>query len=290
MAGAVLAALATAGGGAPAAQRIVSTEWLYRNLTRGDIRIIDIRDKIADYWQGHIPGAVYYAPDAMRLADHGVPGMLMPPQALAIMLGRMGVGNDTMVIVYTERGDYKAPYLIWALDYLGHARAAVLEGGFQKWQDEGHAVTQDYPQIRAAGFTIRLHPEVRATLAEVRQVVNRGGAVLLDVRPTDLYTGEKGLWKRKGHIRGAVNHFWGDDLDTDSTWKSRAELQATYEKLDATPDKLIIVSCGQGQMSAHSYFTLKYVLGYPNVKNYDGSFNEWSNISELPVTTGASPK
>jgi thiosulfate/3-mercaptopyruvate sulfurtransferase len=224
----------------------------------------------------------------MRLADQGVPVKLTPPEILAAMLGKMGINERTMIIVYTEQGDYKAPYLIWALDYLGHEFSAVLDGGFEKWQREARPVTQDYPKIEPTRYRLphKLNQEVRAGLEEVKQIVDTGGAVLLDVRPNKLYAGEAGPWKRKGHIKGAINHFWGEDLTVDGTWKSKEDLGKGYEMLGATPDKLIIVSCGQGQMSAHSYFTLKHILGYPRVKNYDGSFNEWSNIDELPIGTG----
>jgi len=268
--------------------KLVSTEWLEKNLSKENLRIIDVRGSIQDYWQGHIPQAVYFHPEAMRLSDHGVPVMLMPPEALAIMLGKMGVNEKTMVIVYGEQGDFKAPYLIWALDYLEHTSSAILEGGFGKWQKEGRPVTQDYPKITSVRYNLpsKLNKEVRATLDEVKTLLNKGNGVLLDVRPVEMYTGEKGFWKRKGHIKGAINHFWGEDLNQDGTWKTKEDLKSAYEKLGATPDKSIIVSCGQGQMSAHGYFTLKYVLGYPKVKNYDGGFNEWSNINELPVETG----
>jgi thiosulfate/3-mercaptopyruvate sulfurtransferase len=268
--------------------KLVSTEWLSASLSKENLRIIDIRGSVRDYWQSHIPGAVYFSPEAMRLADGGVPVKLMPPEALAIMLGKMGVNEKTMIVVYAEQNDFKAPYLIWALDYLGHPSAAILEGGFGKWQKEERVVTQDYPKITPTQYPLplKLHPEVRAKLEEVKKVVSSGGAVLLDVRPTEMYTGEKGDWKRKGHIKGAISHFWGEDLNQDGTWKSKEDLKKAYEELGATPDKLIITSCGQGQMSAHTYFTLKYILGYPRVKNYDGGFNEWSNIEELPVETG----
>jgi thiosulfate/3-mercaptopyruvate sulfurtransferase len=223
----------------------------------------------------------------MRLADRGVPVKLMSPQALLIMLGEMGVDPKTMVLVYTEKGDFKGPYLVWALDYLGHERVAVMEGGFAKWQEEGLPVTQDYPKIVAKKYPLpkTLHREVRASLDEVKKVVAFGGALILDVRPVELYTGEKGPWKRKGHIKGSLSRFWGEDLTADGMWKNKA----AYEKLGVTLDKQIIVSCGQGQMSAHTYFTLKYLLGYLNVRNYDGSFNEWSNIQDLPVETGMTP-
>jgi thiosulfate/3-mercaptopyruvate sulfurtransferase len=270
--------------------KLVTTEWLWFEVTqpKENLRIIDLRDSIKHYWQGHIPGAVYFSPEAMRLADQGVPVKLTPPEILAAMLGKMGINERTMIIVYTEQGDYKAPYLIWALDYLGHEFSAVLDGGFEKWQREARPVTQDYPKIEPTRYRLphKLNQEVRAGLEEVKQIVDTGGAVLLDVRPNKLYAGEAGPWKRKGHIKGAINHFWGEDLTVDGTWKSKEDLGKGYEMLGATPDKLIIVSCGQGQMSAHSYFTLKHILGYPRVKNYDGSFNEWSNIDELPIGTG----
>lgn len=208
-----------------------------------------------------------------------------------IMLRKMGVDPKAMVVVYTEKGDFKGPYLAWAFDYLGHKRVAVMEGGFAKWQKEEFPVTQDYPKIVAKKYPLpkTFHREVRASLDEVKKVVASGGAVILDVRPVELYTGEKGPWKRKGHIKGSLSRFWGEDLTVDGLWKEKAELRAAYEKLGVTPDKQIITTCGQGQMSAHTYFTLKYLLGYPYVKNYDGSFNEWSNIDDLQVRTGMEP-
>jgi thiosulfate/3-mercaptopyruvate sulfurtransferase len=249
---------------------------------------VDVRESVKDYWAGHLPGAIYFSPEALRLADGGVPVMLTPPDVLAAMLGRMGITPDAAVVVYTEKGDYKAPYLIWALDYIQHERAAVLDGGFGKWKAEGKPVTQDYPAITTASYPAprALNDAIRVSLEDVKEVVERGGAVLLDVRPTALYRGDEGPWKRRGHIKGARHHFWGDDLAPEGVWRPAAELRATYEALGVTPDKRVIVSCGQGQMSAHVYFTLVYVLGYKNVANYDGSFNEWSVHEELPVETG----
>ena len=267
---------------------LVSTDWLETNLSKENMIIIDVRGDIRDYWAGHIPGAVYFHPEALRLADRGVPGMLMPPGALATMLGKMGVNGNVTVIVYAERSDYKAPYLVWALDYLGHPSHAMLEGGFDRWQKEKRPASQDYPKINPVSYTLpaRLNQEVRATLEEVKGFVSKGNSILLDVRPAELYSGEEGFWKRKGHIKGAINHFWGEDLKDDGSWKSNEELTKAYEKLGATPEKTIIVCCGQGLMSAHAYFTLKYILGYPKVENYDGGFNQWSNIDELPVEVG----
>lgn len=272
--------------------KLVNTDWFWSQVTqqREGLVIVDVRDSIKHYWQGHIPGAVYFSPEAMRLTDHGVPVKLTPPEILIAMLGKMGINERTLVVIYTEKGDYKAPYLLWALDYIGHKNSAVLDGGFEKWQSEARPVIQDYPKIEPTKYPLptKLQDEVRADLAEVKKMIesNDTGVILLDVRPVKLYTGEAGPWKRKGHIKSAINHFWGLDLKPDGTWKNKEELKKDYEQLGATPNKLIIVSCGQGQMSAHSYFTLKHILGYPRVKNYDGSFNEWSNIDNLPIETG----
>jgi len=252
-----------------------------------NLRIIDVRLNVKDYWQNHIPEAVHLSPEAIRWSDQGVPGKLIPSEAFAIMLGKMSITEKTTVVIYSDKNDFKGTYLIWALDYIGHPISALLEGGFEKWGKENRPVTQDYPEITATEYSLpsKLNEEVRATLEQVKNFIDSKDAVLLDVRPAELYTGEKGFWKRKGHIKGAKNHLWDEDLKEDGTWKSKKDLKKAYEKLGATPDKMIIVSCGQGLTSSHTYFTLKYILGYPKVKNYDGSFNEWSNIDELPIET-----
>jgi thiosulfate/3-mercaptopyruvate sulfurtransferase len=268
--------------------KLVSTDWLVNNLSNKDIRIIDMRSDIRDYWESHIPGAAYLDPAIIRWTEGGMFGKLMAPAAFVMMLGELGIKENTFVIVYSERNNYRAAYFIWALDYIGHKSSALLVEGFERWRREGRALTQDYPQIKATQYKLpsKLSTEVRAALEEVKKAVTSGDSVILDVRPLDLYTGEKGTWKRKGHIKGAINHFWALDLMEDGTWKSKEELAKMYERIGATPDKTIIVSCGQGQMASHTYFTLKYILGYSKVKNYDGSYNEWSNIDELPVETG----
>jgi thiosulfate/3-mercaptopyruvate sulfurtransferase len=212
----------------------------------------------------------------------------MPPEALAIMLGEMGITNATTVIIYADEVDYRAPYLFWALDYIGHESMSILEGGFGKWQLEGRRVTKKYPAIEPVTYELpeKLREEVRATLDQVKEAIKRPDAVLIDVRPPDLYSGEKGFWKRNGHIQGAINRFWHEDLKEDGFWKDRIQLAGEYEELGVIPETNIIVSCGQGQMSALTYFTLKYILAYPNVANYDGGFSEWSVIPDLPVETG----
>jgi len=265
-------------------ERLVSGEWLAANLANENVRIVDTRMDIRDYWQSHIPGAVYLATDLLRWPDHGVPGKLLGVQALAILLGQMGIGENTLVVAYYDKNGYPPFYLLWALEFIGHKNFALLEDGIERWRTEGRSLTQDYPKIKPVSFRLpaKPHSEIRATLEDVLKET-KAGAVLLDARPEDLYKGEKGAWKRKGHIKGAISHPWAMDVSSDGAWKPREELLALYAKQDVTPDKKIIVYCGQGQMAAFAYFSLKHRLGFPNVKVYDGSFSEWSAREDLPV-------
>jgi thiosulfate/3-mercaptopyruvate sulfurtransferase len=267
-----------------APDKIVTGEWLAANLTNPNIRIVDLRDDIRSYWESHIPGAVFIDSPALRWPERGVPGKLMTPRGLALLLGEMGIGPDTQVIVYTEINNYRGTYLIWALDYIGHKSSAILMGGFDEWKKNGGPLNQDYPTITPTEYRLpaKLHEEVRATLQEVKGR-NPDSTVLLDVRTYDLYSGEKGPWKRKGHIKGAIHHLWAADLKPDGSWIAPEKLTKIYAELGVTPDKTVYVSCGQGLMASHVYFTLRHILGFPKVKNYDGSFNEWSNHDELPV-------
>jgi thiosulfate/3-mercaptopyruvate sulfurtransferase len=269
--------------------RLVDTNWLEQNLTSPKLRIVDVREKVQDYWAGHVPGSVYLSPDAIRLPDRGVPVMLAPAAVLSAVLGTLGVERDSCVVIYAEKSDFKAAYLLWALDYLGHSRSCILDGGFGKWTAEARPVTQDYPRIQPANAPTkyRTDSDLRARLDDVIRAVAKGDPVLLDVRPLPLYSGEQGSWKRKGHIPGAIHLYWGETLDEDGTWKSPDALREAYAKIGVTSDRSVIVSCGQGQMSAHTYFTLRHLLGFRRVSNYDGGFNEWSNIDALPVETGA---
>ncbi|OPX21821.1 MAG: hypothetical protein B1H02_07020 [Candidatus Latescibacteria bacterium 4484_107] len=272
-----------------ASSTLVDTEWLTARVSEKNMRIVDVRDSNKEYGQGHIPGAVYLSPDALSGPDGGGPAKLISPEALAMLLGEMGIEANTTVVVYSGEGEFMAPYLVWALDTIGHQHAAVLDGGFSKWRSEGRSVTQDTSKIAPTRYRLpkKRNEEVRADPKEVKEIVNRGGAVLVDVSPRPLYTDDQNPKKRKGPIKGAIHHFWGDDLREDGTWRSKEELKKIYERLGVTPDKTVIVSSGQGRMSAHVYFTLKHILGYPKVKHYDGGFNEWSNFEELPVEPGA---
>ena len=268
----------------------VDVKWLKENLSRENTRIVDLRNDVEKYLKGHIPGAVSIDPETLRWSEEGVPEKLIQPEAFVQLLGELGINEGTLVVAYSDMEDYYASYLIWALDYVGHGQSALLDGGFHMWEKKGGSITQDYPVIKPVQYPMpaELNEEVRATLDEVKDLMAQGESILLDVRPLDMFTGKKGSWIRKGHIQGAVHRFLGDDLKKDGTWKKKADLRKQYEKLGVTHDKTVIVSSGSGLMSSKTYFTLKHILKYPSVKNYDGNFDEWSSLEELPVQSGRS--
>lgn len=265
--------------------RLVAADWISANFGKTDIRIIDMRPDIRDYWSSHLPGALYLNPESLRWPENGVPVKLLPAQALAQLLGNMGITPATPVIVYSEKNGFMPLYLLWALDYLGHKDCALLEGGFDKWKADGRFLTQDFPtKIKTVVYPLpaKLHTEVRATIDEVKEAASQG-VILLDSRPPETFSGEKGTWRRRGHIPGAINRFWNGDLNADGSWKSKDEIRADYAALGVTADKKVIVYCGSGQMASHTYFVLKYILGFPSVKNFDGSFGEWTSDPQLAV-------
>lgn len=273
----------------PALPRVVTGEWLAANLKDETVKLVDCREDIRDYWKGHIPGAVWVSPEALRWPDCGVPGKFMGRDGFKALLASLGLHQETKVICYADTLDYRATYLAWALDYVKHGQIAVLDGGFKQWQAQQRPVSQDYPTITACPcYWLPPAPNeaLRVTLSQVQDGLKDPGTVLLDVRAKDLYTGAKGFWKRNGHIPGAIWHSWQDDVTPEGALKPVAELRAAYAALGVTPDKRVISSCGQGQMSSHTYWVLKYVLGYKNVANYDGGFNEWVSHADLPVATG----
>jgi len=267
---------------------LVSTAWLAEHLPDSDLRVVDMRYGVKYYWQKHIPGAVFLHPDVLAIADRGVPDNLLPPELLAGVLGRLGIGPATTVVVYGEEADTLAPHLAWALDCLGHPNSAVLDGGLDRWLAEERPVTKDYPVIepRAYPAPAAYLESGRAALADVADAVKSGSALLVDARTPGQYAGTEGPWKRLGHIPGAVNRPWTDDLLDGSTWQDTSELRREYAALGITPDRPVIVYCGKGLTASGTWFTLKRLLGFPDVRVYDGSFSEWADVDSLPVESG----
>lgn len=278
----------------PAAARlptIVSTERLAAWLERGDVSVVDVRTDVFTYLKDHLPGAVYLNTETLRAAEGGVPTQLLPAEWYAGLFGRLGLRPDRPVVVYSagETHNIDATFLAWLLAGFGHPGVYVLDGGYFKWQLEHRPVVQEYPAIERSDFPQSPFTPERASLDDVRKAMTRSDAVIVDARPADQYAGEAGTQIRRGHIPGAVSHYWQSDLEQEGfgrVWRPREALRASYVAQGVTPDKDIIVYCNTGTEASHLHFALRYLLNYPKVRVYVGSWNEWAARPELPVDRG----
>jgi len=278
------------------APRLISTGELASLFAQRDssITVIDARNDYTLYLEGHIPRAVYLNVEELRAADRGVPNKILGLASYAALFSRLGVGPDRPVVIYSagETRDIDATYVAWILQGLGHPSIALLDGGFGKWSVENRTVTRRYPAVDPTAFAPAGFAPDRATLEEVRAALSDRDVVIVDARNPEQYAGRAGAQLRRGHIPGAVNHFWQGDLSTvdfATVWKRSDQLHASYEAQGIVSDKTIIAYCNGGLESSHVYFALHDVLGYPRVRVYDGSFTEWSERLELPIKTGDEP-
>jgi thiosulfate/3-mercaptopyruvate sulfurtransferase len=280
-------------------EMIVSTAWLSAHLNDPKVAILHVARERAHYDRGHIPGARFVGWSEITATRDGVPNELAPVAELQKLFERLGVGNDARIVLYGDNSGLAAARAYFTLDYLGHGgRAALLDGGLEKWQAERRAVSTDVVEPKSAGFTPRVHPSVVTNLDVVRDLswsatnLDPSGVVLIDARPVDEYTGAKpgdGV-PRGGHIPGAANVFWMQNIFSKESpvLRSPAELYRLYEKAGAQRGRTVVAYCRTGGQASHAYFTLKY-LGY-DVVMYDGSFFEWSNTEGTPIIAGGEPK
>ena len=276
-------------------EMIVSTSWLAAHLNDPQVAILHVARERSHYDGGHIPGARFVGWGEITATRDGVPNELAPAAELQKLFERLGVGNNARIVLYGDNSGLSAARAYFTLDYLGHGgRAALLDGGLEKWQAERRAISTDVVEPKHAGFTPRVRPSVVTNLDVVRDLswtATNGissSAVLIDARPVEEYTGAKpgdGV-PRGGHIPGARNVFWMQNVVSKEipVLRPRGELYRLYIKAGAQPGRTVVAYCRTGGQASHAYFTLKY-LGY-DVVMYDGSFFEWSNTESAPVVTG----
>ncbi|MCL6533858.1 MAG: sulfurtransferase [Armatimonadetes bacterium] len=268
---------------------LVTTDWVAQNLNNPNLRIVEVDVDTTAYEQGHIPGAVAWNWQS-QLQDP-VRRDIPSREALEALLSEHGVRNDHTIILYGDNNNWFAAYAFWLLKIYGHEDVRLMDGGRKKWLLEGRPITQEVPQYPRTEYRAK-EPNfaLRALLPQVFESLNRPDVVLVDVRTPQEYTGEilapPGLLEtaqRGGHIPGAVNIPWAQAVREDGSFKSPEELRQLYESLGVAPDKKVITYCRIGERSAHTWFVLKYLLGYPEVRNYDGSWTEWGNLVGAPI-------
>lgn len=266
---------------------LVQPDWLAGHLHDADVRIIEASVAKATYDAAHIPGAVWL--DCHReLLLHGddSSGYVIPPEQFAALMSRLGVAPATTVVWYGDRHNSLAIRGFWTMDYYRHrAPVYVLDGGRERWIAEARPTTDALAQIEQAAYP---HPSAadesnRATIDQVRGAIGSEDAVVLDVRARSEYDGTNVRAARGGHIPGAVHVEWTDATAGDNVLMPVEALRELYASRGVTPDKEIIAHCQLGIRAAHTWFVLKHVLGYPKVRNYDGSWQEWGNRGDTPV-------
>jgi thiosulfate/3-mercaptopyruvate sulfurtransferase len=269
---------------------IVSTEWVAEHLNDPKVRLIEVDVDTAAFDTGHAPGAVGWnwkselETTVMRdVADRG---------GIEKLLSDAGVDNDTTIVLYGDNNNWFAAYALWLLEYYGVPNAKLMNGGRKKWIDEGRPMTTDTPGHSPTKYSVKKpNDKIRALRDEVMKFLEKKGGGLVDVRSPKEFSGEllapenlpqEGS-QRGGHIPGAKNIPWATAVNEDGTFKSREELEKIYGDQGITPDKDIIAYCRIGERSAHTWFVLTHLLGFNNVKNYDGSWTEWGSLVGAPI-------
>lgn len=271
---------------------LISTEELASLVQSGDVSVIDARSDFAAYLANHLPGAPYLHFESLRASRRGVPADTLAPEAYSGLLGRLGVRRDRPVVIYGsgDLNNFNATFLAWILTGFRHSRVYLLDGGYTKWAAEGRPLTRKYPRGEAASYSTDPFALEVAGVDWMRHMVNHDDAVIVDVRPPEQFAGTEGAQLRRGHIPGAVNHFWRDDLRDAGggvkVWKAAAELRIAYERQGITPDKQVFLYCNTGTEASHVYFALRHLLGYPRVRVYVPSWTDWAEREDLPVEVG----
>ncbi len=269
---------------------LVTTDWLAEHLTEPGLVVAEADENPDLYDEGHIPGAVklHWQDDLQDKLIRDV----ISNQEFERLMGERGIGNDTSIVLYGDKNNWFAAYAYWYLKIYGHEDVRLLDGGRQKWIDEGGELTTEVPTPAPVPYTARDRDEsIRVRRDEILAGLGEPGIALVDVRSPQEYAGEliappgyeqEGA-SRTGHIPSAQSIPWATAVRDDGTFKTVDELQEIYGAKGVTREKEVRAYCRIGERSAHTWFVLRELLGYENVKNYDGSWTEWGNLVEVPI-------
>ncbi|MGC8801338.1 MAG: sulfurtransferase [Chloroflexus aggregans] len=272
-------------------EALVETQWVADHLNDPKVRIVESDEDLLLYDTGHIPGAVKI--DWVQDLNDPVIRDYLDSERFAALMRAKGISNDTTVVLYGDKHNWWATYAFWVFKLFGHRDVRIMNGGRAKWIAEGRPLTREVPLYPPGSYVAppRDDSTIRAFRDQVLEFVRQRKGVLVDVRSSQEYTGERTHMPdypqegtlRGGHIPTAVNIPWAKAVNEDSTFKSVEELQELYATHGVTPDKEVIAYCRIGERSSHTWFVLTYLLGYPHVRNYDGSWTEWGNSVGLPI-------
>ena len=273
-------------------EKLVSTQWVAEHLTDPKVRIVESNEDILLYNRGHIPGAVHI--DWIADLNDPLARDYLNRTQFEQLMSKHGISNDSLVVFYGDRSNWWACYALWVFELFGHTNSAVMDGGRLKWEQESRPMTREVPSYESTTYRApeRDEKQIRAFRDDVLQHV-KSGLPLVDVRSPGEYTGklyhmegypQEGAM-RAGHIKGAVNVPWSKAANlSNGTFKPADELRSLYEdEQGLKPTDNVIAYCRIGERSSHTWFVLKYLLGYEAVRNYDGSWTEWGNLVGVPI-------
>jgi thiosulfate/3-mercaptopyruvate sulfurtransferase len=272
---------------------LVTTDWLAEHLKDEGVVVAEVDEDPTLYDQGHIPGAVklHWRDDLQDPVERD----LVDKPTFERLMSERGVSNDSTLVVYGDKNNWFAAYAYWYLKIYGHQDVRVLDGGRQKWIDDGRELTSEVPERQATEYRAAERDEsIRARRDAVKEGLGEQGKALVDVRSPQEYSGElisppgyeqEGA-QRAGHIPTAASIPWASAVRDDGTFKTADELRRLYEAKGVTPEKEVTAYCRIGERSAHTWFVLRELLGYESVKNYDGSWTEWGNLVDVPIERG----
>jgi thiosulfate/3-mercaptopyruvate sulfurtransferase len=273
-----------------AKQVLVSSDWVAEHLGDANVVVAEVDENPNLYEEGHVTGAVklHWRDDLQDPIERDI----VEKDVFEALLGRLGIANDTAIVLYGDKNNWFAAYAYWYLKIYGHEDVRILDGGRQKWIDEGRELTTELPSPSPATYSAKERDEsIRVRRDDVLERLHADGVALVDVRSPQEFTGElmappgyeqEGA-SRTGHIPGAQSIPWAQAVRDDGTFKSADDLRALYGGKGITSDKEVRAYCRIGERSAHTWFVLRELLGYGNVKNYDGSWTEWGNLVDVPI-------
>ena len=269
---------------------LVDTEWLEGKLDDQSIAVVEVDEDITAYEKGHIPNALAINWET-ELHDHPRREFVTRDQ-LAQLLGSKGITNDQTIVLYSGNNNWFAAYAYWLFKYRGVDNVKLLNGGRKKWELESRLLTQDEPNRAAASYELGPEkPELRIFREEVIKRATEGGNAWVDVRSPEEFRGEllapphlpQEQAQVLGHIPGSANITWSKTVNEDGTFKTADDLKALYEAEGITADRDVVTYCRIGERSSHSWFVLRELLGFENVKNYDGSWTEYGSLVGVPI-------